>query len=909
LSQIETSLIEGDFQNLPFVEFAEEVESQTGYRFYFLEEWVEPVRVTASGKDIPLQGLLDRFLHPFGINWYLDPWGHLFLAPREEIIAQLPDYQFSDRSVNAIETEVDADLQTLAEQRYINGRKARVIETIEVGSQELAKDEALIHGRMTDRESGESLIGATIYLEELKRGTASDLDGRFHMVIRPGTYTAEINCMGMEQKQYHLHVYSGGNLFIAMDKRLVPIDEVVIQADKYHNVRGSQMGFERLNREVFKDIPLVMGERDLLKIIQMLPGVQSAGEGSGGFYVRGGGADQNMIYINKVPVYNSSHLFGFFTSFNPDVVRDFTLYKSNLPAKFGGRMASVVDITARQGNLNKYSARGGISPVTCRLAVDGPIQQNKSSFFLGMRTTYSDWMLKYMEDPDLRKSEAGFYDVSAALKFEPAENTTLKVFAYMSQDRFKFSTSQEYAYSNSGASMDLNHRFNQRTSADVSLVYGKYSFHATDRRIRSDSYTHAYDINHLELKGDFSRLSMGSHKITYGGSVIYHHLDRGRIEPYGDYSYRNPLDLGIENGLESGIYVADEISLTPRFTLYGGLRLVNFLAMGPSKVLTYAENQSISSDNVTGSMEFGKAEVFRSYFAMEPRVSLNYLLGGNNSFKFSYNRIHQYLFMLSNTLAISPTDQWKMADYHIVPPHVDQLSLGYYRDFPSSGLSASIELYSKWIAHAVAYRDGADFLESPHMETEILQGRQKAHGVESMIRKRGGRLTGWLAYSYSKSRVRVNSPIRGEQINQGLWYPSNVDRPHNLTFVANLKMSRRLSFSSNLVYYSGRPVTYPVSIYYSNQLPYIHYSKRNSYNIPDYFRLDLSLNLEGTLKRRKLFHSYWSLNVYNFTGRQNAYSVYFVSDGDQISGKKLSIYGRQVISLSWNFKLGNYASE
>ncbi len=616
-----------------------------------------------------------------------------------------------------------------------------------------------------------------------------------------------------------------------------------------------------------------------------------------------------MIYMNKVPVYNTSHLFGFFTSFNPDVVRDFSLYKSNLPAKYGGRMASVVDIKARQGNMNRYSARGGISPISCRLAVDGPIQKNKSSFFVGMRTTYSDWMLNYMEDPDLRKSEAGFYDLNGALKFEPSTNTTLKVFGYLSRDRFKFSTSQEFAYSNSGASVDLSHRFNQRTSADVALVYGKYAFQTTDKRIHSDSYTHNYAINHLEMKADFTRLSPGKHKITYGGSVIYYHLDRGWIEPYGTYSNRNPLNLGIENGLESGIYAADEISLTPRFTLYGGLRMVNFLSLGPSDVLTYGEDQAINPENVSGSIEFGTAEVVRSYFGLEPRVSLNYLLGDNNSFKFSYNRIHQFMFMLSNTQAISPTDQWKMADYHIVPPYVDQLSLGYYRDFPTKGLSASIEVYNKWINHVVEYRDGADFLESPHMETEVLQGRQRAYGVETMIRKRAGKLTGWLAYSYSRSMVQVDSPIPGEQINQGLWYPSNVDRPHNLTFVANLKMSRRLSFSSNLVYYSGRPATYPVSVYYSGQLPYIHYSKRNSYNIPDYFRLDLSLNLEGTLKRRKLFHSYWSLNVYNVTGRQNAYSVYFVSNGEQISGNKLAIYGRQVITLSWNFKLGNYASE
>ncbi|MEN8201088.1 MAG: TonB-dependent receptor [Bacteroidota bacterium] len=903
--------ISGDFIDVPFLEFVEKVEEQTGVSFYFLKKWIKGIRVTAPGEEISLRRTLDRTLLPAGLNYVIANGNQVYLTDQAPFVASLPDY-----SEPAKEDPLSSDPDELAgltstERKYIDGRKAGSLETITLGT--AGKGEGLtsvvIHGKMTDVESDEPLIGATIYFEELRMGAATDMDGRFSIVVPPGKYTTEFKCMGMEEKTCYMDVLSGANLSMGLERSVISLTEVVVHANRYHNVRGTQMGFDRLNYKVLKEVPVLMGEKDVLKVVQMLPGVQSVGEGAAGFNVRGSGADQNMIYINKVPVYNSSHLFGFFTSFSPDIVKDFTLYKSNLPASYGGRLASFFDISTRQGNMNKYTARGGISPVTGHLSLEGPIVKDKAAIILSGRSTYSDWMLKQLEDPTLRDSQAKFNDLAGAITWETGEKTLIKAFGYLSKDQFSLGTTNDYAYSNAGASLNIRRRFGSRMNGELGLVFGEYQFSTTDQQVASEAYTQDYRISHYELKADLSWLSLGKHKITYGANGIFYDLDRGTIKPYGDLSLRAPLELGIEYGAEGAVYIADEISLFPWLTLYGGLRFAGYKSLGPDEVMIYGDNQALIPGNVVDTLSFEKFEVSSTYTSLEPRAALNLMMGPNNSLKFSYNRVRQFMFMMSNTIAISPTDQWKLCDYHMKPPFVDQYSMGYYLDIPKGSVSTSLELYYKTISDVIDYKDGANFISTPHIETLTLRGNQEAYGVEAMIRKNAGKVSGWMAYSYSRSFMHVVSPFPGESINEGNRYPSNYDRPHSLNVVSSFKLNRRLSLSSNVVYMTGRPVTYPISIYYVEGMQYIDYSDRNSYRIPDYFRLDISINLEGNLKKRKLFHSFWMLNFYNVTGRQNAYSVYFQNEEGIVKGYKLSIFGQTIITLSWNFKLGNYASE
>ena len=904
----------GHFEGVPFSGFVEEVEARTGIRFFYLESWVGDLRVTLSGDNLPLLPVLDSLLRPKGLHCFLDPWNHLFLTDSIPLLRRLPDYVYKTEDRGKEEapgTQIIEDEPTSAELNYIDGRRVQEPKVIQVGGGERSAPgvKALVSGHIRDSESGEPLVGATIYLKSIRKGASTDSEGRFNLLVVPGTYEAECQSMGMEPLQIILAIHAGGEVDLNMNRTLIPLDEVEVRAGRYDHVSGSQMGYERLNYSILKQVPLVMGERDILNVVKLLPGVQSVGEGSSGFNVRGSGADQNMIYVNKVPVYNSSHLFGFFTAFSAENVRDFTLYKSNLPASFGGRLASFFDISARQGNMKRFAARGGISSVSAYAAVEGPLRKDKSSFALSGRSTYSDWILKLMADPQLRSSEAGFNDWSGVYTLNAGAHTRLQLFGYLSGDHFKLGTQSEYNYGNRGTALEMKHRFNPQLGANIALIYSRYMFRYRDKQVHSAAYQHEYHINHYELRSDFEWLTMGRHKLTFGSSGIFYRLNRGSIEPYGAASSREPVALGSENGVEAALYAADELSLTDRLSAYAGLRLSSFFSLGPSELLKYTQGLPLQEENVQDTLHIGRGALGKAYYGVEPRFNLRYLLDEHASLKLSYNRGYQYLFMMSNTIAMAPTDQWKLCDYHIGPQYLDQLSAGYYQDLPGAGLQASVEVYRKWGHNIVEYRDGASLTEALHVESEVLPGKQKAYGVETMFRKETGILSGWLSYTWSRSFMQVQNPETGEQINGGAPYPSNFDRPHNVSMVLNFKRGRRFSLSANMVYMTGRPVTYPVSVYYAYDLPYIHYSDRNRYRIPDYFRVDLSVNLEGSLRKYKRFHSFWMLGVYNLTGRENAYSVYFVNESGLIRGYKLSIFARPVLTLSWNVKLGNYASE
>jgi len=902
-------IFSGEYQDIPFDQFIRDVERKNDVHFFFRQEWISGITITAKGDSLSLTGVLQSNLAETGLNFYIDNKRNVFLTPVDlvTILPEDPGYQQLNGDNNAHGDNGNIN----ARQKYFLGQKAKIIETIIIGidDKNISGDQAIINGKIRNIENGESLIGATIYIEELKTGSVTDIDGRFSLVLKPGKYSVVFNCMGMKEAGYFLEVYSDGHLNISMEKTMIPIDEVVIKADRFHNVRGMQMGYESLNMKSIKEIPLVLGEKDLLKVAQMLPGIQSVGEGSSGFNVRGSPADQNMFYINKIPVYNTSHLFGFFSSFSPDIVKDFSLYKSNIPVEFGGRLASFFDISTRQGNKNKFTARGGVSPVTGHIAMEGPLKKEYSSFVLSARSTYSDWLLSELEDPDFRNSNASFYDISANINIEPNENNLFKIFGYFSSDRFDLAKLNNYDYSNSGGSLIWQRRFSSSISSDFTAVFGNYSFNTINKEYSTSAYQHEYKIDHYELKSDLHWVPDQKHIISFGGGLIYYDLDRGDIMPFGRESERLPVYLGRENAIEGAIYFSDKLAISERLTFYGGIRYSFYGFLGPDEVYKYNQGAPKNSQNIIDTTLFSAGELIKKYSGPELRAALNLSTGTSSSLKVSYNRNRQYLFMLSNTIAISPVDQWKLCDYHINPPYSDQVSAGYYKDFLQTGLRTSIETYYKRIKNVVEYKDGADFIYSPRIEDDVLQGTQTAYGVELMVEKKAGKLNGWLSYCYSKSNVLVNGINSWEKINNGNSYPANYSKPHAVNLIVNYRINRRLSFSSNMIYNTGRPVTYPVSVYYINDQEILNYSSRNKYRIPDYFRIDISFNLEGNLKSRKKIHSFWMLNIYNLTGRENAYSVYFKSEMGKINGYKMSIFGTQIVTLSWNFKFGNYASE
>lgn len=590
------------------------------------------------------------------------------------------------------------------------------------------------------------------------------------------------------------------------------------------------------------------------------------------------------------------------------MIRDFSIYKGNVPVNYGGRLSSVFNILTRKGNNKAFTAHAGISPVSANATVEGPIRRDHSSFLISGRSSYSDWILNRMEDPQIRDSEAFFYDFAGSVNLQPNENNAVNVFYYQSYDQFRYSTLSDYEYANRGGSLSWEKHISPALSSKVTGTSSIYKFANTDQSEISRAYTHEYMLNHNELLTEFQWIPSLKHRIDFGGSLIYYRLDRGTVEPYGAASIRNQVDLGFEQALEGGIFLSDNIDITNWLTLYAGARYSLYSMLGPKTVMLYEKGKPKSENSLIDSLEFGDFESLNFHSGPEFRMAVNMKGGPNTSFKLSFNQMRQYLFMLSNTVTISPTDQWKLSDYHIDPQSSYQATGGVYHIFPRLGLSSSVELYYKYSKDIVEYKDGADFITSPLTETVVLQGLQKAYGIELMLQKTSGRLDGWISYTHSRSEMLVQGDNEFESINNGDPYPSNFDRPHVLNVVANYNINRRFSVSSNLVYMSGRPVTYPTSLYYINNVAYIDYYARNQFRIPDYFRIDLSLNIEGNLKADKLMHSSWSLNVYNLLGRNNPQSIYFVPQEYFIKGYSFSVIGVPVFTISWNVKLGNYES-
>ncbi len=899
----------GDYDQVSFDSFVESLEESSALIFFYRPEWTSGVTITAKGEGLSLAEVLEQNLKPQGLSWYMDGGSNVFIM-RYSII-RMEDVLASDLVRDISETETEVSNESLKKTYFGREREVEMPESVVIGRSTDAAQGSMVklYGKIRDQVSGEALLGATIYFPESETGIITDQYGEYQVVLPSGIHQISVHSLGMKVKQYELAIYTDGRLDAGMENELIPINEVVISTERYQNVSGIQMGHSRLDIQTIKEIPVVMGEKDVIKVAQLLPGVQSVGEGSSGINVRGSSADQNMFYIDRIPVYNTSHLFGFFSAFSPDVIKEFNLYKSSIPVEYGGRIASVFNVSTREGNKNQLTARGGISPITGHLAVEGPLKREKHSFVLSARSSYSDWILKFLEDPALRDSRASFYDLSAGITLEPDNKNLIKFFGYYSSDRFKYSDVLSYNYQNMGASMTWRRRISSSLSSDMAAVFSNYSFGTVNQEYPSSAYSHDYRIGQGELIADFLWVPGRKHLITFGGKVIYYHLDRGKLAPFGDQSVRKPAVLGIENGIESAIYISDKYEILPGITLYGGIRYSLFTNLGPAEVFTYSANAPMVPANIIDTMTYGQGAPVKSYSGPDFRFAANLRTGPSSSVKLSYNRTRQYLFLLTNTIAIAPTDQWKLSDYHISPPYGDQYSAGFFKDFPGRGIQASTEVYLKKIHDIVEYRPSADIIGSQHIEQDILQGILDAYGIELMLEKETGKLNGWISYTFSRSEITVDGAFPWQRINGGEAYPSNYDKPHALNLVMNYRVNRRLSLSGNVVYNTGRPVTYPVSSYYLRGQEIVNYSQRNAHRLPDYFRIDLSLNLEGNLKARKNLHSYWMVNIYNLTGRKNAYSVYYRSEEGRLNSYRLAIFGTAIVSISWNFKFGNYASQ
>lgn len=898
----DTTVVSVNYSNTPFTIFTEDLRNRYKIDIYYLPEWVKGIRVTASGDSIILTNLLTELLSPSGLKFIYRGNGQYFLTGTKSVT----DGFISNAEVGDLPEQPTDSLSILGKFSY-----EKKINRVTVGSRENVKaGNALLTGKITSATSGEPVPGATIIVEGTTSGVITNGEGFYALQIKAGAvYNLTISCMGMEKESYILELNSTGILNIEMYEQLIDIREVVVKSGRHDNVRGMQMGFQRIEIQEIKSIPVVMGERDILKIAQMMPGVQSVGEGSSGVNVRGSGSDQNLFLINEVPVLNTGHLFGFFSAFNPDMLSDFNLYKNNFPVEYGGRLASIFEVSTRKGNKKRFGARGGISPITASLLAETPIVNDRSSLVFAGRSTYSDWILSKLDNPELNTSSGSFYDLMTSLHIITSESSSLQLFGYYSNDKFNLTGIDRFMYENAGASVIYDRKLNERWTMKNAAVYSRYTnFHANSENPFT-AWQNRFTVEYREIKTKFTGYKWLNHTTTAGGGIISYALDQGRFEKYGTASAIAPVPVGKEQGLEISLYGADEYSITDRITLYGGVRFSLYKYLGPNDIYTYSENLPKNAEHITDTSSYGSLATIENRGGADFRFSVNYTISPTSSLKASFNRMRQNLFMLSNTVALAPTDRWKLVDPHIATPFADQVSLGIYNNLPHGAIETSAEVYYKKTHNQVEYRDGADLTFNPLLETSVLQGEQNGWGAEFLLKRNAGRLTGWVSYTYSRSMVQVDGKNSWEDINGGKIFPANHDKPHAINFVGTLRLSRRFSISGNVVYSTGRPITYPTGLFSIGGETGIIYSGRNEYRIPDYFRADLSVNIEGNLLKRKLAHGSWMFAVYNITGRRNAYSVYFRNEPTGINGYKQSIYGTPIFTVSYNFKLGNYAVE
>lgn len=899
------NIISGTYNNLPFDEFAKQVKEQYNITIFYESEWIEDITVTVSGDSIPLATLLNRLLKPKGVHFFDKKNGQIFITGNRKIDdSALRKLIISREEPDSVVIDDNRILSSVSYEKRVN------MVRIGKADEREASGNSLLSGRVTSSSSGEPVIGATIYVKGTNKGVITNTEGFYALQVDAGSsITLNVSCLGMEKETYFVVINSSGVLNIEMSEMLVDIQEVLVRSGKHENVRGIQMGFQRIAIKEIKTVPVVMGERDILKVASMLPGVHKVGEGAAGLNVRGSSSDQNLFLVNEIPVFNTGHLFGFFSAFNPDMVSDFNLYKSNFPAEYGGRLASVFEVSTRKGNKKKFGARGGINPITGSLLVETPVVNDKVSVIFGGRSTYSDWILNRIKDKDIQSSYASFYDLMSGIHILPDDKSSLQIFGYYSKDKFTLAGTNDYRYENRGSSIMYNRQLNEGWKLELAGVVSQYRNYRANRDIVTSSYEHEFLVNYKELKAKITGLRFINQRISFGGNFIIHNLNHGIYQPMGNESLISAKDFGKEKGIEYAFYLSDEYKITDNLTLYGGLRYSLFNYLGPKDIYSYANGLPRELTNITDTTSYTKGESIANYNCLEYRMSLNYELHSDLSLKMSFNRMRQYIFMLSNTIAISPTDRWKLADLHITPPIANHVSFGVYKNYNKSAIETSAEFYYKKTKDIVEYKDGADLTINPYFETSILQGDQNSWGAEFLVKRNAGRFTGWMSYAYSRSLISVDSEDSWDQINNGITYAANYDKPHSLNFVGNYRFSRRFSLASNLVYSTGRPITYPTGIFYINGIEGISYSNRNEYRIPDYFRIDVSINFEGNLLKRKLAHGSWMFALYNVTGRKNAYSIYFKNEGGRINGYKQSIYGVPIFTISYNFKLGNYAVE
>lgn len=892
----EVKRFSGFFAGMPFERFAERIESESDYRFFYEKEQLSEISVNLQANESKLEDLLATVFAETDLKFAISRDKKVFITKGERMNVNFSQGYFNLRS----EAESrEAAMETGTEL----GAFARNMR-FEIGKDKVDpnRSTATLQGTVLNIDNGEPLLGTVIFERENFVQAITDENGKYSIELPKGRHTLVVQNPGGYQEQRQIALFGDGVLDMEVQESFLSLDEIVVSSGALSNVNKLDMGVQSISMAQVKRLPAILGEVDVIRGVLTMPGVNTVGEASVGFNVRGGAADQNLILYNQSTVFNPAHVFGFFSAFNPDMVSGVELFKGSVPVNYGGRLSSVLQVEPKFGRSDKIGGSGGVGIMTGRLSLEGPIGE-KTTFIVGGRTTYSNWALDLLDDEAaLNGSRASFYDLNANIRHEFDEKNQLEITSYLSDDEFGFDQDTTYSYRNTNIAATWRHFFNEQLEGKLTLGYDAYEFGIVGEDNPLNAYQFNFDVKQLHARADFEYRKGENHLYKFGLHAIQYDLNPGSNQPFGSESIVIPERIDNEKAREISLYFGDEYTFSERLSVSFGGRYMFYQLYGPMTVNEYVPDAPITESNVIGEQFYGQGETVQTYHGPEFRVSGRYTLTNQSSVKLGFNTMRQNIHLLSNTSAIAPTDSWKLSDRYIKPQTGGQASLGYYRNMALNTLEFSAEVYYRYMNNLLDYRSGATLILNENIEQDVLNSVGKAYGIELLLKKTTGNLTGSLAYTYSRSLLQTSDEPSIEKINAGRFYSSNFDQPHHLILVANYELSKRINTSINGNYSSGRPVTLPIAKFDYAGSERVYFSDRNAYRIPDYFRIDISVNLEGNHKVRKLAHSSWSVGVYNVLGRSNPYSVYYTPVEGQLRGYQLSIFARPIPFITYNFK-------
>jgi hypothetical protein len=847
------------------------------------------------GRDVNVTLDLAPTLLPLALDRLLENTGLSYLIYRDQAIVigdrALIERDFGVNYYQALEEAltIEKENEDKEEQPVIIGELSSLS----------AEGMATVSGRVTDAESGDAITGATLYIPELEKGTPTDAEGRFELTLPSGAYQLVVQYVGYGEKQLDLRVYSDGELPISLSKQSVALQEVIVEARAPDaNVARVMAGVTQLDIKSIKKLPSFLGEVDLVRSLLLQPGISSIGEGVSGFNVQGGNIDQNLIMQDEAFLFNSSHAIGFFSTFNNDLVSSVELFKGIMPAQFGGRLAGVLDVEMRSGNFEEFRMRGGLSPVTARLSMETPVVKDRSSVIAGFRGAYSDWILGLIKVPEVQESSASFYDANLRYTHRLSDVHSLSLSGYTAWDRFRYADEFGFNYRTNSAQTFLRSVFSKSLLSRFSLTYSQYTSQEEDFS-GGDASILENAVTYLKAKEQLTFTPANDLSVNGGGSAIRYWVDPGSTVPASPESSAPSRQLEQEKGLETATFLSAEWSPSAAFSMAAGLRFAWYAYLGPRTVFQYSGEGPPALSGITDTLRYSKRERIASYTSLEPRFSARYRFGPATSVKAGYSRTAQFINQVTDATSPTPTSTWQLSTPHIEPQRSHNFSLGFFQNFRDNQWETSAEIYYRLIDKLFDYRDFADLTVNEHLETELLPGEGRAYGLELSIKRKTGRLNGWISYTLSRSELKVQG------VGNNSWYPANYDKPQDLTIVLNFLPTERQTFSLNFTYSSGRPTTAPLGTYtLTNGLNVLDYSARNQLRIPDYHRLDLAYTFGQGYNKTKRFKTSWTVSLYNVYGRRNAFSVYFTQKPfNPPKANRLSILGGVFPSLTFNFEL------